>query len=159
MGWRERGDYIDDLKTLFEKLISFFWEVMFNPIHRSPIGLINMNSLSRATGDGCPVAEIDRGTTDCVVEDKYSICSSAVVVRLKIQDLSGIVGWYLRVFQKLFDFCVILCLNFLFIHKVFLFAFVLYNLESVAIESVFIFVSRDIVDGYFLGDVWACILI
>lgn len=120
-----------------------------------------MNSLSGTTGDGCSIADIDGGSTNCVVEDEDSVCSGTFVdvnIRnVEEVDKEGIGD--LRILQKLFNFRVILCFNLLLIHEIFLFALMLYDLETVAIEGVSIFVSGDVVDGYFLGDVWACVLV
>ena len=59
---------------------------------------------------------------------------------------------YLRILEKLLNFGIILCLDLLIVDKIFLLAFMLHVLEAVAIDGVFILVSRDIVYGDALSD-------
>lgn len=58
---------------------------------------------------------------------------------------------YLHVFQKLLHFGVVFSFDLLLVEKIFLLAFMFGDLEAMAVEGVFILISRDIVDNDVLG--------
>lgn len=66
---------------------------------------------------------------------------------------------YSRILQELFHFGVVFSFNFLVVEKIFLLAFMFYELKSMAVESVFILVPSNIVDNDTLGGMRARIIV
>lgn len=88
-----------------------------------------------------------------MVEDQYARCSSAVIIESE--------RWFafnkrhlrhLRILEQLLGLRVIVGLDLVVILEVLLDALVRIYLEAVAVESITIFVSADIVDGHLLSD-------
>lgn len=75
---KERGTDVDDLETLLEQLVGFFWEVVLDAIFGCFIGLVDVDSLAWATEGSGPIASILGGTTNRMVKDEDSVGSSAV---------------------------------------------------------------------------------
>lgn len=68
-------------------------------------------------------------------------------------------GEYLHILQELFHFGVVFRFNLLVVEEIFLLAFVLYELEAVAVKGVFILVSSNIVNNDTLGGVRTQIIV
>lgn len=60
-------------------------------------------------------------------------------------------GHYSHIFQELFNFRVVFCLNLLLVKELFLLACMLCKLKTMAVKGVFILVSTNIVDNDALG--------
>jgi hypothetical protein len=70
--------YIDDLEAFLEKVIGLIWQMMLDAILRGLIGLVDMNSFSWPTELGGSVSGISSCTTDCVIKNEDTSCSSTV---------------------------------------------------------------------------------
>lgn len=71
--------YINDLETLFQKLISIVGKMVFNTVLGRSVGLVNVNSESRAARylPRRPIMVILWRTTDRMIEDEDSRGSRA----------------------------------------------------------------------------------
>jgi len=127
---------VDDLKALLEKLIRFIWEVVLDTALGGCVGLVNVNSFSWPTELGGSVADVSWCTADGVVKDENAVCSSDI-------------------FQELFHLWIVFRLDLLVVKEILLLALMLHKLEAMAVEGVFILVSRNVVDNDALGSMRA----
>lgn len=144
------GTYVNDLETLFEKLVSFLWEVIANAILGGAVRLVDMHSFPWSTLDLGSVTNVLRCAADRVVKDQDARCSGAAqsispIVQRLVYGFSE--DLYSRVLQKLLHFRIVIRLDLLVRQEVLLHTCMFHELEAVAIECVFIFVSRDIMDN------------
>lgn len=67
--------------------------------------------------------------------------------------------WYSHIFQELFYFWVVFRLDLIIVEEILLFTFMFHELEAMAIKSVFILVSSNIVDNDIVRDVRTLIIV
>jgi hypothetical protein len=70
----------------------------------------------------------------------------------------GVYG-YLRVFEQLLDLWIISRFDLFLVEKIFLLAFVLHVLETMAIEGIFVLFARDIMNNDTLRYKWSWLIV
>lgn len=143
----DRAPDINDLVSSFQELWGFVGEVVANAFLGCFVGLINVHALD-GTARLVPGPFVLCCATNSMVEYKDSGAASSanVSVLLGVGARWGEVD-HIRVLEQLLRLWIVFLSDLLFIQKALLSAFVVIELEPMAIEGIVEFVTTDVVDG------------